>query len=1116
MDDEPRQPVSLCLGQQVIRTLVALLALAGGAFAQNTVDGTVQYQDREYTSTGFTGAEPMLPVRFAKVELVRESDGFVLATTSTNAAGYYTFDTTGLTGNAYVRVLALQDTTARNIEIRQQSSPFPIYSGISSTITLPANTTLNFNFLKSGLGPVFNIFDMAVRAQDYISAMYAEQGLAAPTMPKLTIRWQAGSSNGTFFDPTSQIVFLIGTTADPDEYDDDVILHEIGHWAQTRFGTDHSPGGPHSIVDQVDPRLAFSEGWATYFSCAVRRAAGYANPQMVVDNFQSLASAFDVETPSFAAQAIMATNELAVAASLWDIIDANEAAFDVLTADAVNKLESDIWFVIDTTFDPTAPPPSNITLEDFTRAISSWAEFADVTGSSGTERILNHHKIRYYNDPNELNDTTGTAAAVASTVTLPERTLFRVAGTDVDFFSLSLGTPGTLKVETKNLGDGCDTYVELIRASDSAVVASNDNRHSSTRESFLKYKVAASQTGTYYVRVVASSAPSNIMEWGYYDLVLTYDPNEPPVISSLVASVSGGSAPLPVRFDAVYSDVDGQIARVQWDFDDDGRFEVDAFAAAGVCNTFARGGTFTVRLRVTDDDGDFSEQTTAVSVSLSESPAISVSRSTTDAVAPQTYTFTASVSGVTPNFYRWDFNGDGRFDAATTSGSASHVYREAGTFMPVVEVFDDHGHSFRKSVTPLTVPTSTMPTITGFTASVSSGPIPLSVSLTVAYSDAAASISRIEWDFDGDGAYDRQTANTVTTASFVYTRVGEFTPRVRVVRTSGTASTRTLTIRTTWSGATVGWLIHPATGTRLSGNTLSLVAEILPSGTTKTVQFGVRPDGGGPGFANVGSAQSGTGTRFGVFWDISGLLDFTVWDTRALIDGAVTTGDDSNTVPVNRGTPDVVEIIGTPYELQTRVTPSQRGEMISALGVDAFFDYATLQTASDVFVTLRARGSDPSGGATPPGAYLVSSTYEASAPVNAANGFVLRMPFTDADGDGRIDGTLVSLCNLRLYQYTGGQWVLAGFPRLNFSENMLTVHCPQLGAYAFFAIGAKGGKIDASTGSGDRGGGGGGCGIGVPSSPSRPGILSFLIFIALFASACLRHARTWSGSTPSR
>lgn len=1101
------------LGQQVIRTLALLLALAEGALAQNIVDGTVQYQDRAYSTTGFTGAEPLLPVRFAKVQLVRESDGAVLAATSTSAAGYYSFDTTALTGNAYVRVLAMQDTAAHNIEVRQQSSPFPVYSGISPTITLPANTTLNFTFLKTGLGPVFNIFDVAVRAQDYIAAMYAEQGSPPPAQPKLTIRWQAGSSNGTFFDPSSKIVFLLGTTADPDEYDDDVILHEIGHWAQTSFGTDHSPGGPHSIVDQVDPRLAFSEGWATYFSCAVRRQAGYSNPHTVVDNFQSATSAFEVETPSFAAQAIMATNELAVAASLWDIIDANEAAFDTLTADATNKLESDVWFVIDTAFDPSAPPPANITLEDFTRAISAWPEFADVTGSSTTERIFNHHKIRYYDDPSEPNDTIGAATAVASTVTLPERTLFRLAGSDTDYFRLDLTSPGTLKVETKNLGDGCDTYIEVIRASDGAVVASNDNRHSSTRESFVQYKVATGQTGTYYVRVLASSAPANLMEWGYYDLILTYDPNEPPLISSLAASASGGSAPLPVRFDAAYSDPDGQVARVQWDFDDDGRFEIDAFSAAGVTNTFTRGGVFTVRLRVTDDDGDFSERTTTVSVSLSEAPAISVSRSTTDPVAPQTYTFTATVSGVTPNFYLWDFNGDGRFDAATTSGSASHVYREAGTFVPVVEVFDAHGHSFRQTITPLTVPTNSMPTITGFTASASSGPIPLSVTFTVTYSDPVANILRIEWDLDGDGAYDRQTANTTTSTSFVYTRVGEYRPRVRVIGVSGTASTRTLTVRTTWSGATVGWLIKPATGTRLGGNVLSLVAEVLPSGAAKTLQFGVRPDGGGPGFSNVGPLQSGTATRFGVLWDHSGLADLTVWDTRALINGSISTGDDSNTVPINRGAPDVVEIPGTPFELQARVTPTQRGELISALGVDALLDYATLQSAGDVSVTLRARGPDPSGGAAPPGAYRVSSTYELSAPVDASNGFILRMPFTDADGDGRIDGTLVSLADLRLYRYDGGQWLLAGFPRLNFSENVLTVHCPRLGVYAFFAIGARGGKIDASTGPGDRGGGGGGCGIGVPCPPPRSGLL---IFLALMALACVRHARTWSASTPLR
>src|SRR4029077_19806398 len=51
--------------------------------------------------------------------------------------------------------------------------------------------------------------------------------------------------------------------------DDFIILHEYGHYLAFHFSRDDSPGGDHSGNQRLDPRLAFSEGWASYFACAV-------------------------------------------------------------------------------------------------------------------------------------------------------------------------------------------------------------------------------------------------------------------------------------------------------------------------------------------------------------------------------------------------------------------------------------------------------------------------------------------------------------------------------------------------------------------------------------------------------------------------------------------------------------------------------------------------------------------------------------------------------------------------------------------------------------------------------------------------------------------------------
>src|ERR1700756_5147679 len=75
----------------------------------------------------------------------------------------------------------------------------------------------------------------------------------------------------TYFDAKTNTISLVGNRAvDSDEFDDSVILHEFGHLAAASFSRDSSPGGIHVLGDALDPRIAWSEGWANFFSSAVR------------------------------------------------------------------------------------------------------------------------------------------------------------------------------------------------------------------------------------------------------------------------------------------------------------------------------------------------------------------------------------------------------------------------------------------------------------------------------------------------------------------------------------------------------------------------------------------------------------------------------------------------------------------------------------------------------------------------------------------------------------------------------------------------------------------------------------------------------------------------------
>src|SRR5262249_13519959 len=150
--------------------------------------------------------------------------------------------------------------------------------------------------------------------------------------------------------------------ADPDEYDDDIILHEMGHWVASNFSKDDTLGGEHTIVDQLDPRTSWSEGWAHYWSAAVRlhrnlSVPEYAEPNIQLDNKAVIRSAFDLEGPSFPTQTIMATNEVAVGSILWHIPEAATGTAGDLASDR----EGEIWRSLSVRI----PSRTDITLEDF-------------------------------------------------------------------------------------------------------------------------------------------------------------------------------------------------------------------------------------------------------------------------------------------------------------------------------------------------------------------------------------------------------------------------------------------------------------------------------------------------------------------------------------------------------------------------------------------------------------------------------------------------------------------------------------------------------------------------------------------------------------------------------
>jgi len=156
------------------------------------------------------------------------------------------------------------------------------------------------------------------------------------TPPPLTIYWSErnnesilarlteGKIRSTFFNPVTNNAYILGDRGnDSDEFDDSVILHEYAHMLAARFSRDDSPGGLHILGDMLDPRLAWSEGWANFFSSAVRGSSIYIDSKA-----PGQAIRYDLEEDSPANDRPGYYSEASVGGLLWDLLDDNQDNVD--------------------------------------------------------------------------------------------------------------------------------------------------------------------------------------------------------------------------------------------------------------------------------------------------------------------------------------------------------------------------------------------------------------------------------------------------------------------------------------------------------------------------------------------------------------------------------------------------------------------------------------------------------------------------------------------------------------------------------------------------------------------------------------------------------------------
>ena len=304
----------------------------------------------------FLGASPN-PIRFAEVS-VRDGGQNIVQCAETDASGNFSFQLPANSGNYTVSVSPRSNNANLQAYVVDAPSTNQTYFVSTTVGTTSASTGVKLiasakNTLEGG---AFNILDQLLRAniflRNYTSAAQGCGAAAYPDCtpfsvgPMVTVYWKKGLNPGTyqglssssgisFYIPGKAQLYIMGGIngdvdySDTDHFDNSVIIHEYGHFMEDQYGKSDSPGGSHDAHSQLDPRLAWSEGWADFFQAAVTGSPLYRDTYGTIDGSAGVYFNEDLEKLSGTSQDKPNStpfgegnyHEFSVTRLLWDAID---------------------------------------------------------------------------------------------------------------------------------------------------------------------------------------------------------------------------------------------------------------------------------------------------------------------------------------------------------------------------------------------------------------------------------------------------------------------------------------------------------------------------------------------------------------------------------------------------------------------------------------------------------------------------------------------------------------------------------------------------------------------------------------------------------------------------
>ncbi len=322
-------------------------------------------------------------IRFAEVTITDASQSIVQCA-ETDASGSFSFELPKGAAEYKVSISSRANNTSLQAYVLQDPDANQTHS--ISTFVSATQSTNQLRLIAKGDGSLeggaFNILDQLARTNIFLRK-YASvtQGCGATEFPDCTpftvapmvyVYWQKGFNPGIYegLDPNSGISYFLPSRnqlyimggingdvnfSDTDHFDNSIIIHEYGHFIESNYGKSDSPGGSHDGFSQLDPRLAWSEGWADFFQASVTGDPfyrdTYGNPNGTAgvffnEDIEHL-TALSADRPNASPFGEGIYHEFSITRLLWDAFDSKaepgmgKAALD----DQVQAPFAEIWSV---------------------------------------------------------------------------------------------------------------------------------------------------------------------------------------------------------------------------------------------------------------------------------------------------------------------------------------------------------------------------------------------------------------------------------------------------------------------------------------------------------------------------------------------------------------------------------------------------------------------------------------------------------------------------------------------------------------------------------------------------------------------------------------------------